>query len=100
MPVRISGTLPRQASDRLCARLQSQGRAGSFDLVAEDEDGRCLVGWLSVEVPPFRRAGQTGHVVIGVDAAAAGRSIGRGMLAAAEQEGKGAEPAGRRNLRS
>jgi hypothetical protein len=44
----------------LRARLQSQGRTGSFDMVAEDEEGHRLAGWLSVDVPPLRRAGQTG----------------------------------------
>jgi ribosomal protein S18 acetylase RimI-like enzyme len=42
--------------------------------------------WLSVEVLPFRRARHTGSLVIGVDAAAAGRGIGRDLLAAAERE--------------
>jgi ribosomal protein S18 acetylase RimI-like enzyme len=77
-----------RAPGRLRARLQTQGRTGSFDLVAEDERGS-LAGWLSVEVLPFRRARQTGYLVIGVDAAAAGRGIGRNLLAAAEQEARG-----------
>jgi ribosomal protein S18 acetylase RimI-like enzyme len=77
-----------RAPGRLRARLQAQGRTGSFDLVAEDERGS-LAGWLSVEVLPFRRARQTGYLVIGVDAAAAGRGIGRNLLAVAEQEARG-----------
>lgn len=69
-----------QAPDRLRARLQGQGRAGSFDLVAEEGEGGSLVGWLSVEVLAFRRARHTGYVVIGVDAAADGnRSSGFGV---------------------
>ncbi len=35
-----------QAPGRLRARLQAQGRAGSFDLVAEDEKNGGLAGWL------------------------------------------------------
>jgi RimJ/RimL family protein N-acetyltransferase len=73
-----------QAPDRLRARLHSQGAAGSFDLVAEAE--HALAGWLSVEVPPFRRARHTGYLVVGVDAAAAGRGIGTALLAAAAGE--------------
>jgi RimJ/RimL family protein N-acetyltransferase len=77
-----------QAPGRLRARLQDQGKTGSFDLVAEDEPGR-LGGWLSVEVLPFRRAAQTGYLVIGVDAAEAGHGIGRDLLVAAAQEACG-----------
>jgi ribosomal protein S18 acetylase RimI-like enzyme len=78
-----------QSPARLRDRLLAQGRAGSFDLVAEDSDGDTgggLAGWLSVEVLPFRRARHTGYLVLGVDAAAAGRGIGRSLLAAAEHE--------------
>ena len=57
-----------QAPGRLRARLHGQASAGSFDLVAEDEESGSVVGWLSVHVLPFRRARHTGHVVIGVDA--------------------------------
>jgi ribosomal protein S18 acetylase RimI-like enzyme len=77
-----------QAPGRLRARLHGQASAGSFDLVAEDEESGSVVGWLSVQVLPFRRARHTGHVVIGVDAAAAGRGIGRGLLATAEQQAR------------
>jgi len=48
-----------------------------------------VVGWLSVEVLPFRRARHSGYLVIGVDAAAAGRGLGRDLLAAAEREASG-----------
>ena len=78
-----------QEPGRLRARLQAQGRAGSFDLVAEDEGNGGLVGWLSVAVLPFRRARQTGHLVIGVDACVAGRGIGRDLLVAAALEASG-----------
>ncbi len=78
-----------QAPGRLRARLQAQGRAGSFDLVAEDEKNGGLAGWLSVEVLPFRRARRTGYLVIGVDTTASGRGIGRSLLAAAEHEASG-----------
>jgi ribosomal protein S18 acetylase RimI-like enzyme len=67
-------------------RLRGQGNAGSFDLLAEGEAG--LAGWLSVDVLPFRRASGCGHVVIGVDAAAVGRGVGRELLAAAEREAR------------
>jgi ribosomal protein S18 acetylase RimI-like enzyme len=80
-----------QAPDVLRARLQAQRGAASFDLVAEDEESGRVAGWLSVEVLPFRRARHTGYLVIGVDAAAAGRGIGRGLLAAAEREASGRE---------
>lgn len=70
-----------QAPGRLRARLASQGRAGSFDLVAPGDDG--LLGWLSVEVLPLRRARRCGYVVMGVDAAAAGHGLGMALLTAA-----------------
>lgn len=73
---------------QLRARLQAQGSA-SFDLIAEDEESGSVAGWLSVEVLPFRRARHTGYLVIGVDAAAAGRGVGRDLLAAAEREASG-----------
>jgi ribosomal protein S18 acetylase RimI-like enzyme len=76
-----------QAPDRLRGRLQGQGRTGSFDLVAEEEGG--LTGWLSVVMLPFRRASGCGYVVMGVDVAAAGRGIGRELLAAAGREARG-----------
>jgi RimJ/RimL family protein N-acetyltransferase len=74
-----------QDPERLRAWLESQGPAGSFDLVAEAPDG--LAGWLSAEVLPFRRARRTGYLVMGVDAAAAGRGIGAALLAEATAEG-------------
>ena len=67
--------------------------AGSGILIAEDEESRGAVGWLSVTVLPFHRARHSGHLVIGVDTAAAGSGIGRDLLAAAERE------ASRRGLR-
>jgi ribosomal protein S18 acetylase RimI-like enzyme len=78
-----------QAPDRLRARLQAQGGAANFDLIAEDEESGRVVGWVSVEVLAFRRARHCGYVVIGVDAAAAGRGLGRDLLAAAEREASG-----------
>jgi hypothetical protein len=47
-----------RAPGQLRARLESQGMAGSFDLVADGDEG--LLGWLSVEVLPFRRARRCG----------------------------------------
>jgi hypothetical protein len=35
-----------QAPDRLRARLLAQSRAGSFDLIAEEEKSGHVVGWL------------------------------------------------------
>jgi ribosomal protein S18 acetylase RimI-like enzyme len=84
-----------QSPARLRDRLLAQGPAGGFDLVAEGEDGNGdgggggLAGWLAVEVLPFRRARRTGYLVLGVDAAAAGRGLGRSLLAAAEHEAAG-----------
>jgi len=80
-----------QSPARLRDRLLAQGPAGGFDLVAEGEDGdgAGLAGWLSVEVLPFRRARRTGYLVLGVDAAAAGRGLGRSLLEAAEHEAAG-----------
>jgi ribosomal protein S18 acetylase RimI-like enzyme len=80
-----------RAPGRLRARLESQDLAGSFDLIAEREAR--LLGWMSVEVLPFRRARHCGYVVIGVDTAAAGRGIGTALLTA------GAAEAQRRGLR-
>jgi len=73
---------------RLRDRLLAQGPAGSFDLVAGagDAESGGLAGWLAVDVLPVRRARRTGYLVLGVDAAAAGRGIGRGLLAAAGDE--------------
>ena len=83
---------------RLRDRLLAQGQSGSFDLVAEAgdaESGRAetggmasggLAGWLAVDVLPARRARRTGYLVLGVDAAAVGRGLGRSLLAAAEDE--------------
>jgi ribosomal protein S18 acetylase RimI-like enzyme len=75
-----------QAPDPLHDRLRGQGAVGSFDLVAATA-GR-LVGWLAVEVSPFRRANRTGYVVMAVDADAAGRGIGGGLLTAADQQAR------------
>lgn len=72
--------------DRLRERLQAQGAAGGFDLVAAGPD--TLAGWLSVEVLPYHRASRTGYVVMGVDAAAAGQGIGRALLAEAIAEAR------------
>jgi ribosomal protein S18 acetylase RimI-like enzyme len=69
--------------------LLAQSRAGSFDLIAEEEKSGHVVGWLSMEVLPFRRARHTGYLVMGVDTATAGRGIGRELLAAAEREASG-----------
>jgi Acetyltransferase (GNAT) family len=64
-------------------------RAAGFDLIAEDEESGRVAGWLSVEVLQFRRARHTGYLVTGVDTAAAGRGIGRDLLAAAGREASG-----------
>ena len=69
---------------RLEQRLRAQGPSGSFDLVAHREDG--LVGWLAVEVAPYRRARHVGYIVLGVDAAEGGRGIGRSLLREAVAE--------------
>jgi ribosomal protein S18 acetylase RimI-like enzyme len=66
-------------------RLASHRGTGSFDLLAS-VDG-FAVGWISVEVMPYRRARKTGYVVLGVDSQAKGRGIGTSLLAAAEEEG-------------
>jgi RimJ/RimL family protein N-acetyltransferase len=63
-----------------------QDGTGSFDLVAECGDEGSLVGWLGVEVAPYRRARHTGYVVLGVEAAACGQGIGSALLLAAEAE--------------
>ncbi|MGY1604336.1 N-acetyltransferase family protein [Geodermatophilus sp. SYSU D00815] len=71
---------------RLAERLAGHTDEGSFDLVAAGAG--TLSGWLSVEVLPYRRAARTGYVVLGVDAPAAGRGVGRGLLAAAGSEAR------------
>ncbi|HYJ68072.1 MAG TPA: hypothetical protein VEX15_10475 [Nocardioidaceae bacterium] len=43
-----------ETADRLRERLESQDASGSFDLVVADSEA--LVGWLEVEVLPYRRA--------------------------------------------
>jgi ribosomal protein S18 acetylase RimI-like enzyme len=68
----------------LADRLAGQTAQGPFDLVAAT--GATLVGWLSVEVLPYRRAARTGYVVLGVDAAVQGRGLGRSLLVAAVTE--------------
>jgi RimJ/RimL family protein N-acetyltransferase len=77
-----------QTPGQLRARLQAQGVA-SFDLIAQDEESGSVVGWLSIEVLPYRRARHIGYLVIGVDMVAAGRGIGRDLLAAGEREALG-----------
>jgi ribosomal protein S18 acetylase RimI-like enzyme len=73
-------------SERVRERLRGQGASGSFDLVAEGPE--TLVGWLVVEVKPFRRARHSGYVVMGVDAAAVGLGIGRALLTEAVAEAR------------
>ena len=75
-----------QTPDRLRERLQGQGATGSFDLVADGQGE--LLGWLSVDVLPYRRASRTGYLVMGVDAATTGRGIGRALLTAALAEAR------------
>jgi ribosomal protein S18 acetylase RimI-like enzyme len=78
-----------QDPEPLRTRLAAQNRtSGSFDLVADGPDGLAgwLAGWLEVQVLPYRRAQHTGYLVIGVDAAAAGRGIGTALLAEAAAE--------------
>lgn len=75
----------------LRSRLRATNATGSFDLVAESNGS--LVGWVSVEVAPFRRARHTGYLVIGVDATASGQGLGTTLITAA------AEEAQRRHLR-
>jgi RimJ/RimL family protein N-acetyltransferase len=73
----------RGATDEtLRARLAAQAPGGSFDLVAES-DGKALIGWLAVEILPYRRARHVGYLVLGVDETASGRGLGRGLLEAA-----------------
>ena len=71
----------------LRARLAGQSSAGSFDLIA-GLPGQHVgpVGWVSVEVPPYRRAAHVGHLVLGVDAACSGQGVGRRLLEAALDE--------------
>jgi L-amino acid N-acyltransferase YncA len=77
-----------RTDDALRDRLAAQPPGGSFDLVAEG-DGTALVGWLAVEVLPYRRARHVGYVVLGVDATASGRGIGQGLLETAVDECRG-----------
>lgn len=72
------------SDDRLRARLAEQSADGSFDVVAESDGA--LVGWAAVEVLPYRRARHVGYLVLGVDAAAAGRGLGHALLSAAIEE--------------
>ena len=76
-----------QTDDTLRARLTAQAPGGSFDLVAEG-DGSALIGWLAVEILPYRRARHVGYLVLGVDETAIGRGLGRGLLAAAVEESR------------
>jgi ribosomal protein S18 acetylase RimI-like enzyme len=73
---------------RLAARLGGQDGRGAFDLVAV-EDGSIgnVVGWAEVSVLPWARARHLGTLVLGVDAAAAGRGLGRALLEEAAAEG-------------
>ena len=73
------------SDDGLRTRLTAQATSGSFDLVAEDGGG-ALVGWSAVEVLPYRRARHVGYLVLGVDAAAAGRGLGRALISATLDE--------------
>ncbi len=77
--------------ERLRQRLESQPAYGSFDLVARDAE--TLIGWLTVDVLPYRRARHSGYVVMGVDTAASGRGVGAALLAEAVAEAR------RRDLR-
>ena len=71
----------------LRGRLSEQGPVGSFDLLAF-LPGRDLgpVGWIAVEVSPYRRAAHVGHLVLGVDAACSSRGVGHRLLGAAVEE--------------
>ena len=69
----------------LANRLAAQEPGGSFDLVFAGPDG-VLGGWVSVDVPPFRRAAHTGMLVLGVARSHAGRGIGGSLLDAAATE--------------
>lgn len=77
------------SADAVRDRLRAQGELGSFDLVADGApDHPGLVGWIAVEVLPYRRAEHVGHVVMGVDAAASGRGVGRRLLEEAAREAR------------
>lgn len=68
-------------------RLDAENDTGSFDLLATDEEQQpTLVGWLAVEVAPFRRAAHAGNLVLGVDAEFSGRGTGARLLDAAATE--------------
>ena len=74
--------------ERLHSRLAAQESTASFDLVAHLSTGAAskppqLLGWLSVEVPPYRRAAHVGHLVLGVDDRFRARGIGGALLAEA-----------------
>lgn len=75
-----------QEPTALHRRLESQGAAGSFDLLAAD--GSAVIGWVSVEVPDYRRAAHVGYLVIGVDADRAGQGIGRALIDHAVREAR------------
>ena len=73
-------------------RLEAHHDTGSFDLVAmvdREEQPPALVGWLAVEVAPFRRARHVGYLVLGVDSEFAGRGTGGALLDAAVTEASG-----------
>jgi ribosomal protein S18 acetylase RimI-like enzyme len=70
---------------RLAARLGGQDGRGAFDLVAVEDGG--VLGWSEVAVLPYARARHVGSLVLGVDAAAAGRGLGGALLEEAAAEG-------------
>ena len=77
--------------DRLRERLAGRSAHGAFDLVADEPDApsgsvQRLVGWLAVEVLPYRRAAHVGYVVLGVDRSYAGRGIGAALMDACVDE--------------
>ncbi|NGN62300.1 GNAT family N-acetyltransferase [Streptomyces sp. A7024] len=52
-------------------------------------EGERLIGYVDVSVLPYARARRTGHVVMGVRAGSAGRGVGRALLTAAAETGRG-----------
>lgn len=74
------------APDTLRQRHGSQHESGSFDLVAggvvHAEAQPPFLGWLQVDVAPYRRVAHIGYLVLGVDADHAGRGIGTALLQA------------------
>lgn len=73
--------------EEIRGRLAAQSSTGSFDLIAGLPSQHVgPVGWVSVEVAPYRRAAHVGHLVLGVDAAYSGQGVGRRLLKAALDE--------------